>query len=484
MHNNIAIELLKTLDKDELKRFDNFINSPFHNTNKTIVSLFEILKKYAPDYEDKALQRENLFKKLYPGKSFSETSLRTRMSELAELIRKFFIIIRLESSDFDLKLNLIKELKQRNKFKLAEKYTLEELQKLEAKSNEDINYYEKLTLVKELIDIYRTSKAMKNYADYSVKLGDYLLNSFYREFFATKNEMEYDKEVFNYKIEYDITEEFLKHFNIREFLKTAEEKNYPNYPTLALFYYMYIARTDYGNEENFHNLKEFALSNHKNLSRMENINIWSALINSINGGLRYIDVKYIREAFELNKFFMSLNILPAEQGGYFYPEKFYNIFTIAATCKEYDYAEQFAEENYKKVPPEAMDNIINLCRGIIKFFKKDYTVSIDYLNKVELNDIVIKIRTRMYYFMNYYETSSFEAANSLLDSFKHFVAENKDVPDLLVKSIKQWLKYATTITNAKMNMKKLDYAIYKEAKDISTNFWSKSWFIEKMEELI
>ncbi len=483
MFSNIAIDLLKTLSKEELKKFELFINSPYFNTNAAIIKLFEAIKKHAPDYTDKNLHREKLFKKIYPEKAYNETSLRTRMSEMTDLIRKFFAVSRLEKNEFEFKLNIIQEVKQRNKFKLAEKYILEELSKLENKQDGEINYYSKLSLVKELVEVYRTSK-MRNYSDYSVELGDSLFNFFYREFFAIANEIAYDKEVFNYKPEYDVTEEFIKTFNVKKFLETAKEKNYMHFPYLALFYYMHIVRTDYGNEENFYNLKELALNYHKNLSRAENNNIWSALINSINGGLRYKDAKYMREAFELNKFFLGLEIMPLEPGGYFYPEKFYNIFTIATGCKEFDFAERFAEENYKKVPPEVMDNIINLCRGIIQFFKKNYSGSIDYLNKVELNDIVVKIRARMYYFMNYYETNSFESANSLLDSFKHFISENKDVPDLLVNGIKQWLKYASNITNAKMNMKKLDYAVYKEAKDLNTNFWSKNWFIEKMEELI
>lgn len=483
MHNNIAIELLKTLDKEELKKFENFINSPFHNTNKTISGLFDLVKKYAPLYEDKALERKNLFKKLYPGKDFSETSLRTRMSELAELIKKFFSVTHFERDDFSSRLNIISELKLRKKFKLAEKYTLEMLQKIESKNDTEINYYEKLCLLKELIDVYRISK-MKNYSKYSVELGDSLFNFFYREFFAAVNEISYEKEVFNFKPDYEVTEEFLKTFNVKEFLNTAKKKNYSHYQYLALFYYMYIARTDYGNEENFQNLKELTYEYHTKLSKLEKFNIWTALVNAINGGLRFKDTKYIREAFELNKFFLGLNILPLERDGYFYTSKFENIFTVAITCKEFDFAEKFAEENYNKLSPDEKENTICLCRAIIQFYKKNYDESLKNLNKVELSDVIIKMRVRMYCFMNYYETNSFEAVNSLIDSFKHFLSENKDIPDLLANRAKLAINFAAKITNAKINNKKLDYAVYKEAKDEHANFWSKDWFIEKMEELI
>jgi len=483
MHNNITIELLKTLDKDELKKFDSFIKSPYHNTNKTIITLFDYIKKYSPDFQDKALQRELLFKKLYPGKSFNETSLRTRMSELTELIRKYFAINRLEQNQFETKLNIIKELRCRGKLKLAEKYITDEISKIEKKQDGEVNYDEKLALVKELIDVYRTLK-MKNYSEYSLALGDTLFNSFYREFFVTLNELTYEKEIFNYKPDFDVTEEFLKTFDVKTFLHNARQKNYSHYTFLALFYYMYLARTDYGNEENFFNLKELTVNNHTKLSKLEIFNVWTALINAINGGLRFIDTKYIREAFELNKFFLSLDILPLEKDGYFFTSKFDNIFTVSITCKEYDFAEKFSEENYRKLPPDEQENAINLCRALLSFYRKNYTASIKYLSGVNMSDIVVKIRVRMYYFMNYYETNSFEAANSLMDSFKHFLIENKDIPDFLIDKAKLALKYASKIANAKMNLKKLDYAVYKEAKDEHVNFWSKDWFIEKMEELL
>ena len=483
MHNNIAIELLKTLDKDELKRFESFIKSPFHNTNKIIVTIFDLIKKYAPEYEDKALHREQLFKKLYPGKSFSETSLRTRMSELTELIKKYFSFSHFEKDEFHSKLNIISELKIRKKYKLAEKYILEMMQKIENKRDAEIDYYEKLNLVKELIDVYRISK-MKNYSKYSIELGDSLFNFFYRELFVAVNEISYEKEVFNFKSDYEVTEEFLKTFDVKNFLNKAKEKKYTHYPYLALFYYMYIARTDYGNEENFFNLKELTYEYHTNLSRLEKFNIWTALVNAINGGLRFKDIKYIREAFELNRFFLELNIMPLEKGGYFYTSKFENIFTVAITCKEFDFAEKFAEENYKKLSPDEQENTINFCRAILQFYNKSYEKSLSTLNKVELSDVVIKMRVRMYYFMNYYETNSFESVNSLIDSFKHFLSENKDIPDMLANRAKLALYFAAKITAAKINNKKLDYAVYKEAKDEHANFWSKDWFIEKMEELI
>lgn len=75
MFSNIAIDLLKTLSKEETKKFDAFINSPYYNTNTAVIRLFNTIKKYAPEFTDDSLRREKLFKKVYPEKPITNSVL-------------------------------------------------------------------------------------------------------------------------------------------------------------------------------------------------------------------------------------------------------------------------------------------------------------------------------------------------------------------------------------------------------------------------
>jgi hypothetical protein len=51
MEKSKVIDIFRTFSPDELKRFRDFVHSPFHNKNKNVIRLFEILKKYYPDFE-------------------------------------------------------------------------------------------------------------------------------------------------------------------------------------------------------------------------------------------------------------------------------------------------------------------------------------------------------------------------------------------------------------------------------------------------
>ncbi|MBS1493612.1 MAG: hypothetical protein JST55_08880 [Bacteroidetes bacterium] len=484
MFSNIAIDLLKTLSKEELKKFDVFLNSPYFNTNAAVVRLFNAIKKHAPDFIDKSLTREKLFTKVYPGKDYSELSLRTRLSELTDLLRKFISIQYFEQDDFYKKFYFAREMNKREKYKIAEKFLLELLDENKKRNNVDPPvFFEKSELVNELMTTYR-GDANRDTSERNMELGDALLNYFYSYFFQIANDMLYNEAIFKHKPEFNIIEEFINAFDFQNFLMRLKKHNYENQPIMEMYYRMYMSRIDKNNPEHFKILKELSFEHYRKFDKIGLFNLWVFLSNAINGSLQYIDSKYNYELFEVNKFFVGLKIFPLYPGSYFFQSFFDNIFTNMITCKEIDFAEKFLEEYLHLLQPEMRENSEMYCKAILELNKKNYDASLNYLSKVKLTDTVLKIRVRLYYFINYYETESFEACLSLMDSFKHFLKSNKKIPEYLIERVNSTLKYCSSIINARINNKKLDYAIYKEANGNKTGYWSREWIIKKMGELI
>lgn len=485
MHNNIAIEFLKTLTKEELKRFEVFLKSPFFNSNKAVITLFDFIKKFAPEYTDKSLHREKLFKKVYPGKEYNELSLRSRMSELAELLRKFLAVIRFEKDEFSVKLNTIEELNDRAKYKISEKYILEMLK--ENNQVKDIGvpgHYQKVQLEKALLYIKRDETGDDGQPEHLLKLADALINYFLGYMFKLVNNMYYNEDVHKYNPDFNILKIFLNHFNNSEFLEELEKNNYPNYPHLAIYYYMYMTRIDKYNDEHFYKMRELVLKYHDKFDKIGKTNLWGYLINSVTIGLQFVDKKYIKELFEINKFFLGLKIMPLGEGEYFLNLLFDSVFIIALAADEIDFAEKFLAEYGPQLSPDNRDNYLMLFGSILELYKKNYEESLSLLSKIQLKDPPTKMRVRMLYFMNYYELNSFESALSLLDSFKHFLSENKKLPEYLIEAFSVAVKYSAKILNAKMNNKKLDYAIYKEAKSNEVLYSNREWILDKMEKLL
>ncbi len=89
MYNTQTVEILKKLDKDELKRFGDFLMSPFFNNSSFIVKIYDTVKKEYPAFTGNSLEPEIIFKKLYPAESFKNTRIRNLYAEFGNLLRKF-----------------------------------------------------------------------------------------------------------------------------------------------------------------------------------------------------------------------------------------------------------------------------------------------------------------------------------------------------------------------------------------------------------
>lgn len=55
-----VIDILKSMSIKEVNRLTNFMKSTYFNKSRKILSLYERLIKYYPDFSNKELSRENL----------------------------------------------------------------------------------------------------------------------------------------------------------------------------------------------------------------------------------------------------------------------------------------------------------------------------------------------------------------------------------------------------------------------------------------
>src|SRR5258706_11284338 len=95
------IEILKTFDKDELKKFGRFIRSDYYNTNERITVLFKELSKFYPRFDDEKLSREYLFKIIYKKRNFEDKTFRYLLTELMGLAEKFVALTFIEQDKLE-----------------------------------------------------------------------------------------------------------------------------------------------------------------------------------------------------------------------------------------------------------------------------------------------------------------------------------------------------------------------------------------------
>ena len=94
MEKSNLIELIKTLTIKEIKIFLLFLDSPYFSKGrykKEAKNLFILIQKYAPQYENAKLSKENVYAQIFPTEPFTDGRIEKVMTELYKSIRLFLI---------------------------------------------------------------------------------------------------------------------------------------------------------------------------------------------------------------------------------------------------------------------------------------------------------------------------------------------------------------------------------------------------------
>src|SRR5438552_1897987 len=113
MLNSNLLKLLAKFTPSEMKEFGEFASSPFFNKNENVIKLFEYVRKYYPDFENKKLEKENAFSKIFPKQKYNDGYMRTLMFRLQNLAEEYLSYANYRKKEGALKINLLDELNSR-----------------------------------------------------------------------------------------------------------------------------------------------------------------------------------------------------------------------------------------------------------------------------------------------------------------------------------------------------------------------------------
>ena len=80
-----VIEILGTFTPAEIKDFDRFVKVPYFGGSEFVAKFWKEIKKAYPEFNEKMINKEWVFKKLYPGKAYSDATIRKLSSELLKI---------------------------------------------------------------------------------------------------------------------------------------------------------------------------------------------------------------------------------------------------------------------------------------------------------------------------------------------------------------------------------------------------------------
>ncbi len=107
------VDVLKTFNPDELRKFRDFLNSPYFNKRKKLLELYDIIRDYYPFFTDENFSRENIYSRLYSDE-YNYGKINESLSALYQLSINFIRQAAFENNSVYPDIAFVEELRKRS----------------------------------------------------------------------------------------------------------------------------------------------------------------------------------------------------------------------------------------------------------------------------------------------------------------------------------------------------------------------------------
>lgn len=477
MYKSNLLEIFKKFSPKEIKEFEDFISSPYYNKNKNVVSLFSLIKTEYPDFTKGNLIKEKVYKKIYAGAKYNDGTIRLLMFYLQELSEKFLGVKNFEADEFASSTHLLKELNLRDLHKNFEK-DYKGIEKNIAKiKKQDFSYFHG----KFLIEYEYLSHFGKMYFERDEKfVGKVTISKIFENLTCS-----YLIRIFKFYL-YHIN--IRLKFNVNDEYKLFEEliyrhntEDYKDVPVLNMYYYCLMMVLKPGDEQFYFKAKELLFENEDTFTDDDKIEFYIGLENFCKRKYKTGKTEYVEELFQINlaqinkKAYMFHGVMP---------ELFYkSAADIGLQLKKYDWAKKFIQDYKKELPEQFRENTYLHCMGVYEFAVDNFEKSLEYISKVKFDEIYQKLDIKCLLNAIYYELKIFPSLESSIDTFRHFLKNDKIIPaerkepfSVFNKNLSKLLKL-----QRKPDMEELEL-FHDNIK--AGMYYNKQWFLGKIAQLM
>ncbi|MCB9305015.1 MAG: hypothetical protein H6565_00330 [Lewinellaceae bacterium] len=474
MSRNKLFSLLQTFSKYDLNRFRKFLLSPYFNDHEDLVHLFEIINhtlRVDPEAID-SLEKEDVWKRLYPKRKFDDAHLRRLSSELHHLALRFLVEEARKQDPLSESLELQRILEKPELQKHLTGVERQIRKQIQSSPRQSTWYY--LAQFQMNWNIYNRASKVVSTSDFMNKLipADQSLEHFYivqklkffvawliyRGFRSTKQELE-------------VIPGFWEYIQLPQFQSLPLVRIYQN-----VIQCLTKPDEEYYFNELLKNLEKFE----SNLTKEDLRECYYIAQNYCAFKVNQGKTEYYQVFFGLFKSIIKLGILL--ENGQLSEGVFKNMVTIGLWVGEFGWAEEFISEYVIYLPRGIRDNAKTFALANLYFHQKRYEKVIELLRNVEYSDVVYSLGSKLILLRTYYELGEYLALDSLIDSFRIFLRRNKVMSKSLKREYNSFLNFVKKLTTLDVANPTAIDAFHKQVMAVSSSM-PKKWLLDKIEEL-
>ena len=423
MEGSKLLDLFRTLDKKEVRKLGQFLDSPLFNIRSSAIDLYKYLLREYPEFSrPKRLERAVVFKKLFSGEDYEDKGwkLRQAMQVLAQQIEQFLLWNKLQE-DKQLQEDCLLEVYQERKL---DKYFFnlnKQIEKdLEGSTIRDMHYYRRRLWsgYSHYFHPNINKLVQKNSGD-PIDLLEERLDAFY---WITK--LRFGTELYFYAKIYGLDYDLSWFPSIK---KAIQKSPFGDDPIFRI-YTMLIGSIENLSDSNYQVLKQLVFENFTCYLPKDQTSILDILGNyvvfQINSGRQ----EYVKELVQIYKFGLQQNTFIFN--GYIPVDKFMNMVNIAYAVKDYDWLSELIDDYILYVHEDMRQACKTLALVCLHFGQQQFQKVLSLLQEIDFEDFSFKFRVRSFFISTYFELvlqGQDYPLESECSSFRIFLSRQKKI---------------------------------------------------------
>ncbi|MFN8393921.1 MAG: hypothetical protein U0176_04535 [Bacteroidia bacterium] len=414
MHQSKLVTLLRTFRPAEMRRFEDFLSSPYFNKSGNLIAMFRAIRESAPEFSPEGCDRFAVWERAHPGRPGSEQEIATEMNALLRLAETFLGMEQYHQKEQLRDLHILEAMEKRpleKHFRLQLKRIHQRLEMTPVRDEQHFwwRYQAAGTEVREMLNRQaRTYDA--NLQEMVDDLDDFYLISRLRLTCELINRQ------FILSGHYDtgLTSDLLAHLSNYDHEKV---------PAMAAYYMVLRLLTGEAGEESFQGLSRLLVDNAAALGGEYWRELFSYAQNYSIRQVRAGEASYLGQLLRLYRAALdSGNIM---EDGVLSAWKYKNIASVGLRLAEYDWVEGFINRYKPMLPEDLRENAYAYNLADLHYHRREYDQALRCLLRVEFTDVFYSLDTRKMMLMIYFEQGATEAMLSLISSFRTFLKRNQ-----------------------------------------------------------
>jgi len=489
MTKNKAFQVIAALNQAEMKAFELFLLSPYYNTNKSAIRLFELIKKHIQKSPAKPLEEESLFVRIYPGKKYNYGIMKNLVSELFRLCEKFLAVHPQEGdSGYDFEEGL-KRLRNYN-IRSLDKLFHAEYKQLERSLDYSVLspdiYKNKFRLVEAMYKYYTRRSKYTGAADTLYPMSIYNTCSIISTIKQDVAGMEYLESQLNTIPPVNVTDALYRSFDFEKFLRDIKGLDQEHFDYINLQIRLMKLYNERDNTENYNELKAFVFLNIDKFSNAERWFLSSAVFN-------YMLAKYINassndilaELAEIRK--LQLEHVKFNHGGLgpLQAGVFRNIVELFVLLGDIEFALEVIDKYSVELEEDKRKSILSYSMAIIEESRGNNEKALEHLRDVDFSDYQAKFSAKMVSIVAFYNLEYIEEGLSAIDSLKHLVRDTDEFTEPVKLNLAARVATIERLYKIRANPEKYSLKDVEELEQTALTFFSarKLWYFRKTAEL-